>query len=155
MKCPYCTSTSSNVLDTRTSEDKNTVRRRRECASCKKRYTTYERIEMPPLTVRKRGKYYEPFNREKLINGLVRACEKRPVRVETIQELASQIENKLLSSNSLEVTSEQIGELVMDELKLIDEIAYVRFASVYRSFEDVDSFIRLISNMKKNEADPQ
>lgn len=148
MKCPFCQYYNSIVIDTRTTEDNNAVRRRRECLECKKRFTTYERNESLAFTVIKRDKLTEPFNREKLIGGLIRACQKRPVTRDQMEDIANKIEFEISNKYRREISSEVIGELVINFLKDIDEVSCVRFASVYRSFKDVDGFIREISKMR-------
>lgn len=149
MRCPYCQASGSKVIDSRASEDDVSIRRRRECNSCKRRFTTYERIEEKPLMVIKRGGSRQVFDRNKLLNGLNRACEKRPVSLESIERMVSQIEADLRDGNDREVSTEIIGEMVMDRLRNLDEVAYVRFASVYRQFTDIDSFINTIDQLKK------
>ncbi len=141
MKCPYCGFDESKVIDSRSADDGERIRRRRECLKCGKRFTTHEVIETVPIMVIKRDKSREPFNREKLSSGLMRACEKRPVSIETIDSIISAIEMKLQNSLDREVTSEVIGEYAMEYLKEIDEVAYVRFASVYRQFKDINTFM--------------
>ena len=141
MKCPYCGYQESKVVDSRHSDDGVSIRRRRECLSCQKRFTTYEIVETVPLMVVKRDHSREAFNRQKLLNGLMRACEKRPVPYKTVEKVVDNIEQTLLNSYEREVTSMRIGELAMAELKQIDDVAYVRFASVYRQFSDVNSFM--------------
>ena len=134
MKCPYCGYQESKVVDSRHSEDGLSIRRRRECLSCQKRFTTYETVECLPIVVIKRGGIRQAFDRNKILNGMLRACEKRPVPM--------QIEQSIQNSLDREVSTERIGELVMEKLKPMDEVAYVRFASVYRQFKDIDSFKR-------------
>ena len=141
MKCPYCGETESKVIDSRPADDGERIRRRRECLGCGKRFTTYEVVETVPLMVIKKDRSREAFNREKLLNGLLRACEKRPVPYKTVEKVVDNIEQTLLISYEREVTSMRIGELAMAELKQIDDVAYVRFASVYRQFSDVNSFM--------------
>lgn len=140
MKCAYCGCTQSRVVDSRQSEDATTIRRRRECEQCGRRFTTYERIELVPLMVVKKDQTRQTFDINKLRAGIVKACEKRPVSVEIIEELVRSIERRLNAQSDSEITSKMIGELVMDGLKDIDEVAYVRFASVYRQFRDIQSF---------------
>ena len=141
MKCPFCGYTDSKVIDSRPAEDGTTIRRRRECLDCQKRFTTYEVIERMPLVVIKRDGSRQSFDKVKIINGLVRACEKRPVTMTQIESLASDIEQELRGRLESEVSSETIGEMVMARLKELDEVAYVRFASVYRSFKDINTFM--------------
>lgn len=141
MKCPFCGHDHDKVVDSRPYDEGTAIRRRRECISCGARFTTYEKVESIPLMVVKRGGEREPFNRDKIVNGLLRACEKRPVPADVIDEMARQVEYKLTSQLSREVSSREIGEAVMSQLKNVDEIAYVRFASVYREFKDAQSFM--------------
>lgn len=141
MKCPFCGYSESKVIDSRPTDEGERIRRRRECMSCGKRFTTYEVIESVPIIVVKKDKSREPFDREKLFNGLLRACEKRPVSVETIERIVDEIEATIQNSLDREVTSIHIGELAMDKLKETDEVAYVRFASVYRQFKDINTFM--------------
>ncbi len=147
MKCPYCGFDDSRVIDSRPTEDNNSIRRRRECTQCNSRYTTYERIEEINLIVVKRDNTREAFNRDKIINGIIRACEKRPVTSRDIEELALKVETQLSNLLKKEVGSEEIGEMVMKELKELDEVAYVRFASVYKSFSDIDTFLDELGKM--------
>lgn len=139
MKCPYCKDTETKVLETReTGED--VTRRRRECLKCNKRFTTYEQVEIIDLTIVKKDGSREQFDRQKIVKGLVRACEKRPVDRATIEEIASEIETKLRNHKTTEVKSSHIGELIMRRLRKLDKVAYIRFASVYRDFADLESF---------------
>ena len=147
MKCPFCGFTDSKVIDSRPADDGATIRRRRECLACQKRFTTYEIIERLPLVVIKRDGSRQSFDKMKLINGIVRACEKRPVSMADIENIADDIEQELQSGLEREVSTAQIGELVMDRLKEIDEVAYVRFASVYRSFKDINTFMEELTKM--------
>ncbi len=142
MKCPYCDTQDSKVLDSRPTEEGASIRRRRECMACKRRFTTYEKIEGVPIMVIKKDKGREPFDREKLMRGIVKACEKRPVSVEIMENMVSTIENIIQNSLDREITSTRIGDLVMEQLKGIDEVAYVRFASVYRQFKDINTFMQ-------------
>ncbi len=142
MKCPYCDTLDSKVLDSRPTEEGASIRRRRECLACKRRFTTYEKIEGVPIMVIKKDKGREPFDREKLMRGIVKACEKRPVSVEIMENMVSTIENIIQNSLDREITSSRIGDLVMEQLKGIDEVAYVRFASVYRQFKDINTFMQ-------------
>ena len=146
MKCPFCSFEESKVIDSRPTDEGERIRRRRECMSCGKRFTTYEIIESVPIVVVKKDKSREVFDRDKLFNGMMRACEKRPVSVEVIEKAIEDIEAEIQNSLDREVTSVKIGELVMDKLKDIDEVAYVRFASVYRQFKDINTFM---SELKK------
>ena len=141
MKCPYCGTNDSKVIDSRPAEEGTTIRRRRECLACKKRFTTYEVIERMPLVVIKRDGSRQSFDKIKLINGMVRACEKRPVTLSQLEAIADSIEQDLQSGVEREISSSDIGEMVMVRLKDVDEVAYVRFASVYRSFKDINSFM--------------
>lgn len=141
MKCPYCGETESKVIDSRPADDGERIRRRRECLDCAKRFTTYEVVETFPLMVIKKDKSREAFDRQKLLNGLMRACEKRPVTFKMLETAVNNIEQTLLSSYDREVSTVYIGELAMQELKRIDEVAYVRFASVYRQFSDINTFM--------------
>lgn len=141
MRCPYCSFQESKVIDSRPAEEGTTIRRRRECLNCGKRFTTYEIIERLPLLVVKRDGSRQSFDRMKLIGGMVRACEKRPVPVDAIEHIADEIEQELQSSLEREVSSYQIGEMVMERLKSLDQVAYVRFASVYRQFKDINTFL--------------
>ena len=148
MKCPYCGEVESKVIDSRPADDGERIRRRRECLSCKKRFTTYEIVETVPLMVVKKDHSREAFDRQKLLNGLMRACEKRPVPIDTLERAVDEIEQTLLNTLNREVTSLEIGELAMEHLKNIDEVAYVRFASVYRDFKDVDEFIEELDKLR-------
>jgi len=141
MKCPFCGYTESKVIDSRPAEEGATIRRRRECLACQKRFTTYEIIERLPLVVVKRDGSRQTFDKVKLINGMVRACEKRPVPLTTLEKIADEIEQELQSGLEREVKTVDIGEMVMARLKTVDEVAYVRFASVYRSFKDINTFM--------------
>ena len=141
MKCPYCTFGESKVIDSRPTDENERIRRRRECLSCGKRFTTYEVVEDVPLVVVKKDGSREAFDRGKLMRGLLRACEKRPVSLEQLDAVVERIENKLHASIEREIDSSVIGELAMDELRNIDEVAYVRFASVYRQFKDINTFM--------------
>lgn len=141
MKCPYCSYEESKVIDSRPTDEGERIRRRRECLKCQKRFTTYEIIESLPIIVIKKDKSREVFNRDKLVSGMLRACEKRPVSINDIEKAIDEIEAMLQNSLDREVTSERIGELVMDKLKMLDEVAYVRFASVYRQFKDISTFM--------------
>ena len=145
MKCPYCGFEDTKVIDSRPSEDGSTIRRRRECLECYKRFTTYETVERLPLVVVKRDGSRQTFDKIKLINGMVRACEKRPVKLRQIQEIADGIELELQAKTERETSSKEIGEMVMSKLRGVDEVAYVRFASVYRSFKDINSFMSELS----------
>ena len=141
MKCPFCSETESKVVDSRPTDEGERIRRRRECLSCAKRFTTYEIIETLPIIVIKKDKSRETFDRVKLLNGVLRACDKLPVSINTLEAMIDDIETTIQNSLDREVTSEKIGELVMDKLNDINEVAYVRFASVYRRFKDVTTFM--------------
>ena len=140
MKCPYCSYEESKVIDSRSADDGERIRRRRECLKCGKRFTTHEVIETVPIVVVKRDKSREVFDRNKLTAGILRACEKRPVSLKQIEQMVDRIEAKIQSMLDREITSMQIGELAMEELKAVDEVSYVRFASVYRQFKDINTF---------------
>ena len=147
MKCPYCGYTESKVIDSRPAEEGSTIRRRRECLECHRRFTTFEVIERLPLVVVKRDGSRQSFDKVKLINGMVRACEKRPVSLKQIETIADDIELELQSNLDREINTVDVGEMVMDRLKDIDEVAYVRFASVYRSFKDINTFMEELSKL--------
>lgn len=147
MRCPYCGEIDSKVIDSRPTEDGERIRRRRECLGCHKRFTTYEVVETVPLVVIKKDSSRETFNRQKLLTGMLRSCEKRPVSYEMLERAVNNIEQTLLNSCDCEVSSVRIGELAMQELKKIDEVAYVRFASVYRQFADVGSFFNELKKL--------
>ena len=147
MKCPFCGYTESKVIDSRPAEESTTIRRRRECLACQKRFTTYEIIERLPLVVVKRDGIRQSFDRVKLINGMVRACEKRPVPLQTLEAIADEIEQELQGNLEREVSTVDIGEMVMKRLKDVDVVAYVRFASVYRSFKDINTFMDELSKL--------
>ena len=148
MKCPYCGDEESKVIDSRPTEDGERIRRRRECLNCAKRFTTYEVIETVPVVVVKKDKSREAFDRNKLLNGLLRACEKRPVPLETLERIVDEIETLLQNSLDREVPSTLIGTYAMDKLKKVDEVAYVRFASVYREFKDINTFMDELNKIK-------
>ncbi len=150
MKCPFCGYEESKVIDSRPTDEGVRIRRRRECLSCKKRFTTYEVVESLPIIVVKRDKSREQFDRNKLINSLLRACEKRTVSIDTVEKAVDEIEAALQNSLDREVSSLQIGELAMDKLKGIDEVAYVRFASVYRQFRDINTFMEELNTLLTN-----
>jgi len=147
MKCPFCSNIESKVIDSRPTDENTNIRRRRECIECGKRFTTYEKVESIPLRVIKKDKSREMFDPQKLINGIVKACEKRPVSMEQIQRIVDNIENEAYSMLDKEITTTRIGERVMDELKYIDDVAYVRFASVYRQFKDIKTFMEELQTM--------
>ena len=149
MKCPFCQYLDTKVIDSRLSKEGDIIRRRRECDQCLKRFTTYERVEETlPLVVKKDGRR-EPFDRNKLVNGLLKACEKRPVPIDLIQKTVDRIEARLIEKGEKEVPAASLGEEVMLELKNLDDVAYVRFASVYRSFKDIGEFVDLIKDHEK------
>ena len=147
MRCPYCAYPESNVIDSRPTDENNSFRRRRECLSCGKRFTTYETVESVPLVVVKKDGSRQSFDRQKLLNGMVRACDKRSVTLQTLEQAVADIEQRLLNSMDREIPTERVGELVMEELKKIDQVAYVRFASVYRQFQDIDSFVAELNKL--------
>ena len=147
MKCPYCGFKESKVVDSRPAEEGNSIRRRRECLSCSKRFTTYETVESLPMVVVKRDGSRQTFDRRKLVNGMLRACEKCPVSVAQLEKLGEEIEQELQNSLEREISTEHVGELVMDKLKGVDEVAYVRFASVYRQFKDINTFMRELNKL--------
>lgn len=153
MKCPFCNSGDNGVVDSRETEDGRAIRRRRSCTACQRRFTTYERIEEQPLTVVKKDGSRTPFDRNKLIGGMRRACEKRPVPTAKIEKLAADIERKAQELGEREISSRWFGEQVMGALRELDEVAYVRFASVYRSFRDVDEFARELEALKSERDD--
>lgn len=150
MKCPFCGFEESKVIDSRPTDEGQRIRRRRECLECGKRFTTYEVIESLPIIVIKKDKSRETFNRNKLMTGLLRACEKRPVSIDTLDNIIDEIEVIIQNSLDREVSSEKIGELVMEKLKKVDEVAYVRFASVYRQFKDINTFMAELNNLLSN-----
>lgn len=154
MKCPYCGYSESKVIDSRPTDENVSIRRRRECLKCERRFTTYEMVESTPLIVIKKDKSRESFDPGKLLGGLVRACEKRPVPLATLERAVREIEVTLHTSLDKEVTSTRIGELAMEQLRIIDEVAYVRFASVYRQFKDVDSFMRELQELLESRQQP-
>ena len=148
MKCPYCGYSESKVIDSRPTDEGERIRRRRECLNCAKRFTTYEVIETVPVVVVKKDKSREAFDRNKLLNGLLRACEKRPVPLETLERIVDEIETLLQNSLDREVPSTLIGTYAMDKLKKVEEVAYVRFASVYREFKDINTFMDELNKIK-------
>lgn len=157
MRCPKCGGSKSSVIDSRQAEDGHTIRRRRECEECHNRFTTYERVEERTLVVVKKDGTREQFSRDKIFNGIIRSAQKRPVASSEIDTIVSRIEQKVRSSQDNEISSDLIGELVMDELAVLDEITYVRFASVYRSFKDVgelESLLKQITQTTKKKAKP-
>lgn len=148
MKCPYCLYSESKVIDSRPADDGQRIRRRRECIQCGKRFTTYEIIETQPVIIIKRDKSRQVFDRNKLLSGMLRACEKRPVSLDKLENAIDEIESQLQNSLEREVTSVEIGEMALSKLKDIDEIAYVRFASVYRDFKDIQSFMDELKSLQ-------
>jgi transcriptional repressor NrdR len=151
MRCPSCQNNNSRVIDSRPVDEGRSIRRRRECEQCSYRFTTFEKVEETPLVVVKKEGTREEFSREKLLRGLLRACEKRPVSLKELEELTASIEKDLRNQGSSEVQSEDIGEMVMDKLAKIDEVAYVRFAPVYRQFKDINVFIEELKDLIKKE----
>jgi len=149
MKCPYCNHSETKVLDTRETEYSDVTRRRRECEKCSKRFTTYERVEMLDLRVVKKSGTIVSFDRNKVLRGIIKACEKRPIKIEKIEKIVDDIESELRKQESTEIQSKLIGELVMEKLKELDKIAYVRFASVYKEFKDINSFKKELDKIKK------
>lgn len=147
MKCPYCGYNESKVVDSRPTVEEAAIRRRRECERCSKRFTTYEKIEEMPLIIVKKDGSREAYQRSKMLNGILRACEKRPISVSTIEEMADEIEKELYNSMDKEIDSKKIGEMVMSKLKGIDDVAYVRFASVYRQFKDINIFLEELNKL--------
>lgn len=147
MKCQFCNCQNSKVLDSRASLENNSVRRRRECLGCGKRFTTYETIESTPILVIKKDGSRQPFDIMKIKKGIIKACEKRPVSLNQIDEISSSIEKEFQNAMAQEITSDEIGEKVMDKLKILDEVSYVRFASVYRQFKDITNFIKFLDEL--------
>ncbi|SCW55040.1 transcriptional repressor NrdR [Paenibacillus tianmuensis] len=147
MKCPYCDYSGTKVLDSRAANENKSIRRRRECEKCLKRFTTFEMVEETPLIVIKKDGSREEFNREKMLRGLIRACEKRPVSVERLEMIVSEVEKQIRTTAHAEVDSREIGEIVMSELYPVDEVAYIRFASVYRQFKDIDMFMKELTGL--------
>jgi len=148
MRCPYCDMNNSKVIDSRAKSDGKVIRRRRECISCRKRFTTKEYIEVTPILVVKCDNRREVFNREKLKQGILLACTKRPISIEQIDSVVNEVENAIKDQSKEEILSKEIGEMVMRSLKVLDQVAYVRFASVYRNFQDMDEFINEIQGLK-------
>ena len=147
MKCPFCGFTESKVVDSRSTEDGSKIRRRRECLQCEKRFTTYEYVEAVPIIVIKKNKYCEPFDREKLLQSMLRACKKSEIDIKALERAVDEIETMLLNSPEHEVTSVQLGEYALEKLMRINQVAYVRFASVYRQFKDIDTFMRELKKL--------
>ncbi|KOY13207.1 transcriptional regulator NrdR [Paenibacillus xylanivorans] len=151
MKCPYCAYLGTKVLDSRPANESKSIRRRRECEQCSRRFTTFEMVEETPLIVIKKDGSREEFSRDKILRGLIRACEKRPVSVETLEMMVSETEKSLRNTADAEVESRQIGELLMEQLFPVDEVAYVRFASVYRQFKDINMFMKELKSLLSKE----
>lgn len=151
MKCPYCGADDTKVIDSRPADDNAAIRRRRQCESCSRRFTTYEKLETVPLLVVKKDESRVPYDRSKLESGIVHSCHKRPVSTVQISRMVDEIENEIFSTTEKEVPSSMIGELVMNKLKEVDEVAYVRFASVYREFKDVNTFVDEIGKLLKSQ----
>lgn len=149
MKCPFCGHEDDKVIDSRPTDEGSAVRRRRECGSCLKRYTTYEKVESLPLMIIKKDNTRQPFNRDKLLNGILRACEKRPISLAEMEKMVDEIEIELQNTLQREVTSKVLGEMVMVKLKKVDDVAYVRFASVYRQFKDINTFLDELNTLLK------
>jgi len=149
MKCPFCNTPDTKVIDSRPADDNASIRRRRQCIKCNKRFTTYEKLETMPLMVIKKDNTREPYDRSKIEAGIIRSCHKRPVSSQQVENIVNDIENKVFSLEEREIPTSVIGEMVMDKLKTLDEVAYVRFASVYREFKDVNTFMSVIENMLK------
>lgn len=149
MNCPFCSNADNKVIDSRTSSDGNAVRRRRECLKCSKRFTTYEYIEEKPLLVVKKDGRRQPYDRKKLLSGVQKACEKRPISLDKIEDLISAVERQVYKRFDREVLSKDIGAMIMDKLAQLDEVAYVRFASVYRQFKDVNQFMQELGDLLK------
>ncbi|MDF2672046.1 MAG: nrdR [Clostridiales bacterium] len=149
MKCPFCNHIETKVIDSRPTEDNASIRRRRECLNCQKRFTTYEKVEDIPVYVVKKDGSREPFDKRKIMTGLIRSCEKRAVSISVIEGIADDVEKQIYNSMQQEVTSNLIGELIMKKLKKIDDVAYVRFASVYRQFKDINTFMDELQKILK------
>ncbi|WJH34665.1 transcriptional regulator NrdR [Paenibacillus aurantius] len=157
MKCPYCDHNGTKVLDSRSANENKSIRRRRECEKCARRFTTFEMVEETPLMVIKKDGSREEFSRDKILRGLIRACEKRPVSIEAMEAMVSEVEQQIRNTAHAEVESRQIGELLMEQLYPIDEVAYVRFASVYRQFKDINMFMKELTQIlvKNQEEGPK
>ena len=151
MKCLYCDCTESKVIDSRSADDDRTIRRRRECTACGRRFTTYETIEVIPVLVVKNNGTRQAYNAEKVRNGIIKSCEKRPVPMSVIDDMVADISKQIYNSMESEVSTKVIGEMVMERLKKVDEVAYVRYASVYRSFKDLSSFMSELKQMMKSD----
>ncbi|MCH5185074.1 MAG: transcriptional repressor NrdR [Oscillospiraceae bacterium] len=148
MKCPYCRCNDDRVIDSRIVEDSSAIRRRRECASCGRRFSTYERVETTPIIVIKKDNSGQEYSREKIMSGIMRACVKRPVRYEDMEKIASGVETNIMHSGLCEIESSKIGDMVLEGLAKLDKVAYIRFASVYKRFDDVESFINELEKLK-------
>lgn len=153
MRCPFCAASEDKVIDSRASNDQMVIRRRRECTACKRRFTTYERIEEVPFRVVKKDGTRVPFDRQRILHGMLRACEKRPVSTETLEEITARVESRINEMFDSEVSSRFIGNLVMEELRQVDQVAYVRFASVYREFKDINEFLAELKSILQREKD--
>jgi len=149
MKCPFCNTPDTKVIDSRPADDNSSIRRRRQCIKCNKRFTTYEKLETMPLMVIKKDNTREPYDRSKIESGIIRSCHKRPVSSADVEQIVNEIENSVFSREEREIPTTVIGEMVMEKLKDLDEVAYVRFASVYREFKDVNTFMSEIESMLK------
>lgn len=153
MRCPYCQHLESKVVDSRPTEEGASIRRRRQCMSCGRRFTTYEQVEVVPMTVKKKSGGIEVFDRNKILKGLIKSCEKRPVSLEAMEAAVDDIEMTLEAKMVKQISSEEIGEMILERLKDLDEVAYVRFASVYRRFQDIDSFMAELEELRKKKKD--
>ena len=151
MRCPFCANPESKVIDSRPADEGASIRRRRECLRCRKRFTTYEMMESLPLMVVKKDGSRQSFDRNKVLSGLIRACEKRPVSFDTLENIVNEVEQSLQNELKQEISSAEIGELVMDKLKKVDQVAYVRFASVYRQFKDIDTFMAELNKLLEDQ----
>ena len=151
MRCPFCANPESKVIDSRPADEGASIRRRRECLACHKRFTTYEMMESLPLMVVKKDGSRQSFDRNKVLSGLIRACEKRPVSFDTLENIVNEVEQSLQNELKQEISSAEIGELVMDKLKKVDQVAYVRFASVYRQFKDIDTFMAEMNKLLEDQ----
>jgi transcriptional repressor NrdR len=149
MKCPFCNNVETKVLDSRPTEDNTSIRRRRECLGCQKRFTTYEKVEDIPVYIIKKDGTREPFHKRKILSGVLKSCEKRPVSISEIEEVVDDIEKNIYNTMKQEVDSHYIGELVMEKLKKLDDVAYVRFASVYKQFKDINTFLEELQKILK------
>ncbi len=149
MKCPYCGYNMSKVLNSRPTEDNKAIRRRRQCEQCERRFTTYEKIESIPVMVMKTNRTREAFDREKLLRGIVRSCNKRPISIDQIEDIVLEIENQIFASEKKEITSSELGEMTMGYLRQLDEVSYIRFASVYKKFQSIDEFIVELEDIKQ------